>query len=473
MEYSSTASIMMTITLVLVAMLFVWFSLTLAAAEGAVARVTRASLNNLILEVQTDAEISQFLKMKRIDRIHCVQRLIVNRYATAGSCAFFRIACNVLDGVLVTIIASLWGAELWMEILAGVVVALVVGVVSVLVRPRTTGAAKPVDIMLNHASVVSFACAVTPFARIGNDRAAGGRRSKDTNLSDDEELEKIQLEQGKAVIDRLVETNEFDPEVSEMLRNVLMLSDTLTREIMVPRTDMICMPRNTSLSSALKLFSRSGFSRVPVIGEDVDDLIGVAYLKDAVRATAFNPAALERNIASIVREPMLVPESKPVDDLFHEMQRSRQHVAVVVDEYGGIAGMVTIEDAIEQIVGELEDEHDRTQHSEPQRIGDRKWSMSARTPIADLEELFEIDIDEDDVDTVYGLLTKLLGRVPIVGESAVTRGIRLTAVDSAGRRKKVSTIVAEPAHVEADEEDGKTRDERDIRESHDKSDDKE
>lgn len=278
-------------------------------------------------------------------------------------------------------------------------------------------------------------------------------------MSDDEELEKIQLEQGKAAIDRLVESNDFDPEVSEMLRNVLTLSDTLTREIMVPRTDMICMERDTTLASALKLFSRSGFSRVPVIGEDVDDLIGVAYLKDAVRATAFNPAAMERDVESIVRQPMLVPESKPVDDLFHEMQRSRQHVAVVVDEYGGIAGMVTIEDAIEQIVGELEDEHDRTQHTEPEKIGENKWKMPARTPIADLEEIFEIDIDEDDVDTVYGLLTKILGRVPIVRASAVTRGLRLTAVDSAGRRKKVSTIVVEPAHVEGSKEDGKTNEE--------------
>ena len=149
---------------------------------------------------------------------------------------------------------------------------------------------------------------------------------------------------------------------------------------------------------------------------------------------------------------MLVPESKPVDDLFHQMQRTRQHVAVVVDEYGGIAGLVTIEDTIEQIVGELENEHDRTQHAEPERLGEKKWSMPARTTIADLEEIFEIDIDEDDVDTVYGLLTKLLGRVPIVGASAVTRGLRLTAVDSAGRRKKVSTIVVEPAHVEGVDE---------------------
>ena len=448
MEYSSTTPIAITVILVLVAALFVWLSLTMAAAEGAVARVTRASLNNLILEVQTDSEASQFLKMKKIDKIHRVQRLIADRYATAGSCAFFRIACNVLDGVLVSSIASLWGAELWIELLSGFLFAIIVAVVSVLVRPRTAGMAKPVGIMIS----------------IGGDKSGSkgpGRRSKDSDLSDDEELEKIQLEQGKAAIDRLVESNDFDPEVSEMLRNVLTLSDTLTREIMVPRTDMICMERDSTLSSALKLFSRSGFSRVPVIGEDVDDLIGVAYLKDAVRATAFNPAAMERAVESIVRQPLLVPESKPVDDLFHEMQRSRQHVAVVVDEYGGIAGMVTIEDAIEQIVGELEDEHDRTQRTEPEKIGDNKWKMPARTPIADLEEIFEIDIDEDDVDTVYGLLTKILGRVPIVGASAVTRGLRLTAVDSAGRRKKVSTIVVEPAHVEGGEENNKTHEETD------------
>ena len=130
-----------------------------------------------------------------------------------------------------------------------------------------------------------------------------------------------------------------------MLRNVLTLSETLTREIMVPRTDMICIERDETLENMLKLCSRSGFSRVPVIGDDVDDLVGVAYLKDAVRATAFNHAAMTREVESIVRDPMLVPESKPVDDLFHQMQRTRQHVAIVVDEYGGIAGMVTIEDA--------------------------------------------------------------------------------------------------------------------------------
>lgn len=330
-----TTTITMIAILVVIALLLVWLSLSMAATEGAVGRVTRASLNNLILEIQTDTEASQFIRDKKIKRIHKVQRLIADRYATAGSCAFFRITCNVLDGVLVAAIASLCDAPLWAGLLVGFVFALVVAVISLLVRPRSAGASKPVDLMLKHADAASVAVALTPFAKIGGQKDAK-RHSND--LSDDEELEKIQLEQGRATIDRLVEANDFDPEVSEMLRNVLTLSETLTREIMVPRTDMICIERGETLENMLKLCSRSGFSRIPVIGDDVDDLVGVAYLKDAVRATAFNPAAISRDVESIVRDPMLVPESKPVDDLFHQMQRTRQHVAIVVDEYGGIAG---------------------------------------------------------------------------------------------------------------------------------------
>ena len=252
-----TTTITMIAILVVIALLLVWLSLSMAATEGAVGRVTRASLNNLILEIQTDTEASQFIRDKKIKRIHKVQRLIADRYATAGSCAFFRITCNVLDGVLVAAIASLCDAPLWAGLLVGFVFALVVAVISLLVRPRSAGASKPVDLMLKHADAASVAVALTPFAKIGGQKDAK-RHSND--LSDDEELEKIQLEQGRATIDRLVEANDFDPEVSEMLRNVLTLSETLTREIMVPRTDMICIERGETLENMLKLCSRSGFS---------------------------------------------------------------------------------------------------------------------------------------------------------------------------------------------------------------------
>lgn len=423
----------------------------MAAAEGAVPRVTRASLNNLMIEAQTNQTDNALVRMTTLARIHRMKRFIGDRYATISACAFVRIVCNVLDGVAAASIASTLQSPLWLTLLSGLLIAVLVGLLGMLLRPRILGATQPVVQLMHLSRLVAIAVAINPFVRLST---SASMRVKSIDPSDEEALESLQLDQAKASIDRLVEANDFDPEVSEMMRNVLMLSDTLTREIMVPRTDMICVECEATLENFIKLCSRSGFSRVPVIGESVDDLRGIAYLKDAVRATVFNPAAKERAVESVLREPMLVPESKPVDDLFHEMQRSRHHVAIVVDEYGGIAGLVTIEDAIEQIVGELEDEHDRTQRADPEQVDKHVWRVPARTSITDLEELFEVHLDENDVDTVFGLLTKLLGTVPIVGSSAVTRGLKLTAVDSAGRRKKVSTILVEQQSENFEDLDG-------------------
>ncbi len=439
MSTINTLTVVGVIVLVVVCILLVWFTMTMASSEAAIARITRSMLNNLILEVQTNDE-SAFARQKHLASIHRVQKLVINRYATAASCSFARIVANVVTGVLIAVIAYLLHAPLWAVIVAGIVCAFMIALTINAMRPRSSNL-DALDVMVHNSRTVSVIVAFTPFTRRHNSSIDFAKQRE--SLSDDEELERIHLEQGRATIERLTEGNDFDPEISEMLRNVLTLSETLTREIMVPRTDMVAVNKDETLSEMLKLCSRSGFSRIPVIGSDADDLVGVAYLKDAVRAVAFNASASERSVESIVRDPMLVPESKPVDDLFHEMQIKRQHVAVVVDEYGGISGLVTIEDTIEQIVGELEDEHDRSQHTDPIELDKDKWKVPARTSIADIEELFEVDLDEDDVDTVYGLLTKALGRVPLVDSSAVTRGLRLTAVDSAGRRKKVSMIVVE------------------------------
>ena len=184
MIFDDPSLIVVIAVLAVAAALLVWLSLTMASAEGAVSRVTRASLNNLILETQTDQEMSQFTRMKRIERIHKVQKLIADRYATSGSCMFFRISCNVLDGVLVMCIASLCGAPLWLELVCGVLFALIVAVVSVLVRPRAVGALKPVDIMIKHAGVITVASALTPFARVGGQN--GQKRRRETELFDDE-----------------------------------------------------------------------------------------------------------------------------------------------------------------------------------------------------------------------------------------------------------------------------------------------
>lgn len=238
-----------------IAVLFAWLSLMMAALESAVSRVTRANLNNLMIETQTDGELTPFTRAKKIKRIHTVQQLIVHRYPTASACAFFRISSNVLIGAIVVCIMSLLHYPFWAQFVSGVGVALIMAVVSVLMRPRTAGSSKPLEIMLRHATLASVATHLTPFiCKRDADDLQHHRRASE--LSDDEELEKIQLEQGKAAIDRLVESNRFDPEVSQMLRNVLMLSDTLTREIMVPRTDMICIEQGDTLESFLRLCSR-------------------------------------------------------------------------------------------------------------------------------------------------------------------------------------------------------------------------
>ncbi|WP_257639535.1 hemolysin family protein [Alloscardovia macacae] len=444
-----------TSTLIVVILLYVisagllWFSLIMASSESAISRVTRSNLNNLMLDVRTN-EDSEFVRKKTIARIRHAQQVIYQRQRATLTCTFGRVMANVLIGGLVAIATGAFDVALWAEVLIGVGVAVLSAGIAVLISPRSSNQ-RSVSVLLQYAPFISRAMHLMP-AR-GLDRA-----QLRATMSDDEELEHIHHEQARATIDRLIEGQLFDEEISEMMRNVLTLTDTLTREIMVPRTDMFSLEKTTTLNDMLKDCSRSGFSRVPVTGESVDDLVGIAYLKDVVRATAFNPAAGERTLESIVREPMLVPESKPVDDLFHDMQTNRQHVALVVDEYGGIAGLVTIEDALEQIVGELEDEHDRVQRREPEQMEDGGWRVPARTSITDIEELFEVDLDEDDVDTAYGLLTKALGRVPIVGSHAQTRGLDLVAVDSAGRRKKVSTIEIRRAPDTMDTIEEKTTD---------------
>ncbi|GIG55488.1 hemolysin family protein [Demequina activiva] len=244
----------------------------------------------------------------------------------------------------------------------------------------------------------------------------------------------------------------LEEEDAELLRSVVSLGDTLTREVMVPRTDMITIAAGTSARKAMVLFMRSGFSRVPVIGEDVDDTVGVLYLKDVVKLTWDDATALERPVDSFMREPEFVPESVPVDDLLRRMQDEVFHMAIVVDEYGGVAGLVTIEDALEEIVGEVVDEHDRSA-PEAERVSEGRFRVPARYPLDELGELFELEIDDDDVETAAGLLSKALGKVPIPGASARAHGLVLTADRVEGRRRRLTSVVVERAPQDKENQD--------------------
>jgi CBS domain containing-hemolysin-like protein len=235
----------------------------------------------------------------------------------------------------------------------------------------------------------------------------------------------------------------LESEDAELLRGVVNLGETLTREVMVPRTDMVTLQAGATARKAMLLFMRSGYSRVPVVGEGTDDVRGVLYLKDVVKATWDDAAALDEPVDALMREPEFIPESVPADDLLRRMQDEVFHMAIVVDEFGGVAGLVTIEDALEEIVGEVVDEHDQSA-PEPEDLGDGAYRVPARLPLDELGELFDIEIDDEDVETVAGLLAKALGRVPIPGASASAHGLVLTAERTSGRRRRLTWIIARP-----------------------------
>ncbi|MEU2616282.1 hemolysin family protein [Micromonospora sp. NPDC007271] len=226
----------------------------------------------------------------------------------------------------------------------------------------------------------------------------------------------------------------------QMIHSVFALGDTIAREVMVPRTEMVWIEERKTLAQALALFLRSGFSRIPVIGESVDDVLGVLYLKDLIRRIQGAPEARQLPVAELMRPATFVPESKPVDDLLSEMQAARNHLVIVVDEYGGTGGLVTIEDILEEIVGEITDEYD-VERPPVEHLADGAVRVTARLPVEDLGELFDTELPTDEVETVGGLLAQALGRVPLPGAEAEVAGLRLIAEGTTGRRNRIDTVL--------------------------------
>ena len=223
-----------------------------------------------------------------------------------------------------------------------------------------------------------------------------------------------------------------------MIQSVFELGDTPAREVMVPRTEMIWIEDDKTAAQATTLAVRSGHSRIPVIGENVDDIVGVVYLKDLVQQTYFSDdRGRDTKVAQVMRPAVFVPDSKPLDSLLREMQRDRNHMALLVDEYGAIAGLVTIEDVLEEIVGEIADEYDDAETAPVEDLGDKRFRVSARLPIEDVGELYDMEFDDDlDVDTVGGLLALELGRVPAARRRG---GITRPAVARRGRPRPSGT----------------------------------
>ncbi|MCW2852558.1 MAG: corC 3 [Nocardioides sp.] len=361
-----------------------------------------------------------------------------------------RLLCEISAIVLVTLqIDELVDGSWLASVLTAIGVMLLVSFVVIGVAPRTLGRQHSETVALVSAAPLAlFATVLGPLPRIlimvGN-AITPGRGFREGPFSTETELrEMVDMAEASA----LIESDE-----RRMIHSVFELGDTSVREVMVPRNDVVYIEHFKNLRQTLSLFLRSGYSRVPVIGENLDDIRGFAYLKDIVRRDFEAPEVeFTQRIEEVMRPVHWVPESKPVDALLREMQARRQHVAIVVDEYGGTAGLITIEDLLEEIVGEITDEYDDDE-IEVETLPEGVVRVSSRYPVDDLDELFGFDVEEEDVDSVGGLMAKHLGRVPIPGSTVEAHGLRFVAEDAAGRRNKIGTVLIHRVEPEATDHD--------------------
>ena len=303
------------------------------------------------------------------------------------------------------------------------------------VSPRTIGKRRSLAVSLNLSWVVRIVLVVLkPLTRILV--VLGNLLTPDKVYKDGPFVTSEQL---RDLVERASESDIIEDGEREMIQSVFNLSDTSANEVMVPRTDLITVDAEVGLQKTLNLFFRSGFSRIPVCGEDLDDVRGVAYLKDVARRLHLHPEDVERPIGSLARSVLFVPETKPADDLLRQMQLDSTHLAILIDEYGGTAGLVTIEDIVEEIVGEIEDEYDNGD-DELVAADDGSFVISTRMSISDFAEYFDVRIDEDDVNSVGGLLSKLIDRVPIDGSHASIAGLNIEAMEGQGRRHRITHV---------------------------------
>ena len=360
-----------------------------------------------------------------------------------------RVCAEISGAVLVTLAFAHWLGGGWQVFLPSVGVLLVARYVLIGVGPRAMGRqrAERVAAMARRLLRPLYG-ALGPAARL-LDRVTGalpfGGQGADPELSGRPGVEDL--------VDYIESQDEIEPGEREMVRSVVELGDTIVREVMVPRTDMVFLERDKTLNQALSLALRSGFSRIPVSGESTDDVVGIAYLKDIVAWIMQHQEAEETDhVEKVMRPATYVPDSKPVDELLRQMQLMRIHVAIVIDEYGGTAGLVTIEDILEEIVGEIADEYD-TEQPPVEWLAPGTARVTARLPVTDLEEAFGVSIVAEDVETVGGLLAHQLGRVPIAGSEATVAGLHLTAENVAGRRNKLGTVLIERVEEPKREQD--------------------
>jgi CBS domain containing-hemolysin-like protein len=355
-----------------------------------------------------------------------------------------RAICEVFAAVLVTAAFVRWFGDDWRAVLSALAVVIVLRYALTGMRAQGSAVGPRPERTAGRAAAFLFPLtrALGPLPRLLV--AAGNVLPPRRRPPPDPEGPEARSEL-RGLVDYLERNTGIEPDERAMVRSVFELGDTIAREVMVPRTDMVFIENDRTVEQALSLALRSGFSRIPVVGENEDDVVGIAYLKDIVAWSKDHPGAEPtEKVATVIRPASYVPDSKPVDELLRQMQAQRNHVAIVIDEYGGTAGLVTIEDILEEIVGEITDEYDN-ERPPVEWLPDGSARVTSRLSVTELEELFGVRVGDEDVETVAGLLAHQLGRVPIAGSTATVRGLRLTAENLTGRRNKIGTVLVERA----------------------------
>ncbi|TFD65186.1 HlyC/CorC family transporter [Cryobacterium ruanii] len=409
---------------------FIYSAVVLVVFAGLMAAVDAA------ITGQSRADIASLVAHHRAKR--SLQAIADDAGAHLNAINFIRITAETTAAVLVTLVFATTIDALWLALLLSALIMTSVSFVLVGASPRSVGRAHPVGLLTATALFVHIARVLLgPIANalvaLGN-RVTPGRTKLATFTSEDQLL---------SMVDEATELDVIEEDDRELIHSIFEFSDTVVREVMIPRTDMITIGADASIDAAMGLFLSSGTSRLPVRGGEVDDVAGILYLRDVARLVFERPInSLQITVADLARPAVFVPESKKADEMLRQMQLESNHLAMVVDEYGGIAGLVTLEDLMEELVGDISDEYDRDV-VEFEDLGDGQFRVSARLPVDELGELFDLELDDDDVDSVGGLLAKALGRLPVAGSVASVSGLNLTAERTEGRRKRISTVLVE------------------------------
>ena len=410
-----------------------WFltaAILLVAFGGLMAAVDSAVTS------QSRADILDLAEKSRAKR--SLTAIAADTGAHLNTISFVRIIAETTAAVLVTLVFATTIEELWLALLLSSLLMTAVSFVLVGASPRSVGRAHPVELLSATAPLVHFLRVLLgPIANalvaLGN-RVTPGRTRLATFTSE------VQL---LSMVDEATELDVLEEDDRELIHSIFEFNETVVREVMIPRTDMVTIEADSSIGAAMGLFLSKGFSRVPVIDGEVDDVTGILYLRDVARLVYERPPNAESlTVRELERPAVFVPESKKADALLRQMQLESNHLAMVVDEYGGIAGLVTLENLIEELVGDISDEYDRDV-VEVEVLGDGRFRVSARLPVDELGELFDLELDDDEVDSVGGLLAKALGRLPVAGSVARASGLVLTAERTEGRRKRISTVLVE------------------------------